>query len=361
MVRTSIKDFNYDNLLPPLNFNVNEKEIHNLLCNKKILVTGAGGSIGSELCRKIILYEPAELYLLGKGENSIFKIKRELQNKRCNVNIESVIADITDYNEIEWLFEKIRPDIIFHTAAHKHITFSEENPYEAVKNNIFGTKNLIEIASRLGVGKFMFLSTDKAVYPTSIMGMTKRISELIILSQNNYNTIFFNVRLGNVIGSRGSFIPIFLNQLENGQPLTITDKNMERYFLTISDAVNFILQSSALARGGETYLLDMGKPIKIVDITKRLIELLGFDIDKNEVEINFIGKREGEKSTETLIYEYEKVEQTSHPKIFNLKTKKVMLPTLQEIYTEILHISPNEKTKIKTILQKVLEKSLVTN
>ncbi|MGM7634677.1 polysaccharide biosynthesis protein [Bacillus sp. Hm123] len=282
---------------------------------KVVLVTGAGGSIGSEICRQIAHFNPAQLILLGHGENSIYTIEMELKEKcKGAIHIIPVIADIQDRERMLQVMERYKPDIIYHAAAHKHVPLMEENPHEAVKNNIIGTKNVAEAAAQSGVESFVMVSTDKAVNPTSVMGATKRVAEMIVQNMNGRaKTKFVAVRFGNVLGSRGSVIPLFKKQIEKGGPVTVTHPEMERYFMTIPEASRLVIQAGTLANGGEIFVLDMGEPVKIVDLAKNLIKLSGFTTE--EIGIQFTGIRPGEKLYEELLNDNEVHEQQIHPKI----------------------------------------------
>lgn len=286
------------------------------LSKKIILVTGAGGSIGSEICRQVAQFHPEQILLLGHGENSIYTIHMELSEKAEYGAIEfiPIIADVQDRERIFEIVEHYRPDVIYHAAAHKHVPLMECNPREAVKNNIFGTMNVAQAANRYGVSNFVFISTDKAVNPTNVMGSTKRIAEMIIqyLARTS-QTNFAAVRFGNVLGSRGSVIPRFRAQIAAGGPVTVTHPEMTRYFMTIPEASRLVLQAGVLARGGEVFVLDMGEPIKIVDIAKNLIRLSGFK--EEEIAIEFTGIRPGEKMFEELLNAEEIQEEHVYPNI----------------------------------------------
>ncbi|NVD30843.1 polysaccharide biosynthesis protein [Enterococcus faecium] len=270
------------------------ESIKDQITNKVILVTGAGGSIGSEICRQIIQFDPAKLLLLGHGENSIYLIDRELRthHQKCPTEIVPIIADIQDRKKINEIMEQYHPDIVYHAAAHKHVPLMEYNPKEAVKNNIFGTKNVAEAAKAAKVKNFVMVSTDKANNPPNVMGSTKRIAEMIVTGLNEEGcTKFSAVRFGNVLGSRGSVIPVFREQIAQGGPVTVTDFRMTRYFMTIPEASRLVIQSGALAKGGEIFILDMSEPVKIVDLAKNMIRLSGYSED--EIEIIETGIRPG--------------------------------------------------------------------
>lgn len=282
---------------------------------KTVLVTGAGGSIGSEICRQILKFRPDCLVLLGHGENSIYLIERELRELKLDVELVPVIADIQDSNRLREVFMKYSPHLVFHAAAHKHVPLMESNPHEAVKNNIYGTKNLAEISNEYGVTRFVMISTDKAVNPTNVMGSTKRIAEMIIQNlAKKSRTKFAIVRFGNVLGSRGSVIPLFESQIEKGGPLTVTHPDMTRYFMTIPEASRLVIQAGTLADGGEIFVLDMGEPVKIVDLARNMIRLSGFT--EEQIPIKFSGIRPGEKMFEELLKDGEVHPEAIYPKIF---------------------------------------------
>ena len=295
---------------------LNKKKIASQLEGKVILVSGAGGSIGSEICRQIAKFGPQTLVLLGHGENSIYLIDKELKNLYGHkINIIPIIADIQDRHRIFQVMEKYHPDQVFHAAAHKHVPMMEYNPTEAVKNNIYGSKNMSEAAKAAGVKSFIMISTDKAVHPTNVMGSTKRIAEILVTSLNEPGkTKFAAVRFGNVLGSRGSVIPVFKEQIENGGPVTITDYRMIRYFMTIPEASRLVLQAGVLANGGEIFILDMGEPVKIVDLARKMIKLSGFTED--EIPIVESGIRPGEKLYEELLVDGQLSENQVYEKIF---------------------------------------------
>lgn len=293
------------------------ESIKDQITDKVILVTGAGGSIGSEICRQIIQFNPAKLLLLGHGENSIYLIDRELRthHQNCPTEIVPIIADIQDREKINEIMEQYHPDIVYHAAAHKHVPLMEYNPKEAVKNNIFGTKNVAEAAKAAKVKNFVMVSTDKANNPPNVMGSTKRIAEMNVTGLNEEGcTKFSAVRFGNVLGSRGSVIPVFREQIAQGGPITVTDFRMTRYFMTIPEASRLVIQSGALAKGGEIFILDMSEPVKIVDLAKNMIRLSGYSED--EIEIIETGIRPGEKLYEELLLDKERNDEAVYEKIF---------------------------------------------
>lgn len=319
------------------------ESIKDQITNKIILVTGAGGSIGSEICRQIIQFNPAKLLLLGHGENSIYLIDRELRThyQNCPTEIVPIIADIQDREKIHEIMEQYHPDIVYHAAAHKHVPLMEYNPKEAVKNNIFGTKNVAEAAKEVKVKNFVMVSTDKANNPTNVMGATKRIAEMIVTGLNEEGcTKFSAVRFGNVLGSRGSVIPVFREQIAKGGPITVTDFRMTRYFMTIPEASRLVIQSGALAKGGEIFILDMSEPVKIVDLAKNMIRLSGYSED--EIEIVEIGIRPGEKLYEELLLDKERNEEAVYEKIFVGNIKGYSLAKVMEVVSHL----PQEEKKL---------------
>ncbi|EMF0080600.1 polysaccharide biosynthesis protein [Enterococcus hirae] len=314
---SQLKEVDVIDLLGREEVSLDLESISHQLEGQTILVTGAGGSIGSEICRQVLAFEPAKLILLGHGENSIYSIHRELTtlDPQRKVEILPIIADIQDRERIFYLMEKYHPTIVYHAAAHKHVPLMEYNPTEAIKNNINGTKNVAEAAKKNHVKNFVMISSDKANRPPNVMGATKRIAEMLITSLNQSGeTKFSAVRFGNVLGSRGSVIPLFKEQILRGGPITVTDFRMTRYFMTIPEASRLVIQSGALAKGGEIFVLDMDKPIKIVDLAKNMIHLSGYT--EEDIEIVETGIRPGEKLYEELLLEKEKKETQIFEKIF---------------------------------------------
>ena len=312
------------------------ESIKDQITNKVILVTGAGGSIGSEICRQITQFDPAKLLLLGHGENSIYLIDRELRthHQKCPTEIVPIIADIQDRKKINEIMEQYHPDIVYHAAAHKHVPLMEYNPKEAVKNNIFGTKNVAEAAKAARVKNFVMVSTDKANNPPNVMGSTKRIAEMIVTGLNEEGcTKFSAVRFGNVLGSRGSVIPVFREQIAQGGPVTVTDFRMTRYFMTIPEASRLVIQSGALAKGGEIFILDMSEPVKIVDLAKNMIRLSGYSED--EIEIIETGIRPGEKLYEELLLDKERNDEAVYEKIFVGNIKGYSMQTVMDFVNSL--------------------------
>ena len=312
-----------EDLLERDEIQLDTSKVETYLKDKVVLVTGAGGSIGSEICRQVLRVKPKKLLLLGHGENSIYLIHQELRNIAPQDTLVPIIADIRDKNQLEQIFKNYNPDVVFHAAAHKHVPLMEIQPIAAVLNNIYGTRNVADVAGAHGVDRFVMISTDKAVNPTSVMGATKRVAEKVVLGMNHtYDTKFITVRFGNVLGSRGSVIPLFRKQIEAGGPVTVTDPEMTRYFMTIPEASQLVLQAGAMGNGGEVFLLDMGEPVKIVDLAKNMIRLSGFEPNK-DIRIEFTGLRPGEKLYEELLTSEEGTNTTTHKKIFEAALEDV--------------------------------------
>lgn len=307
-----------------------------------VLVTGAGGSIGSEICRQVFKFHPRRIVLVGHGEFSIYNIDMELRGMNdSEVDIIPVIADIQDRNKMFSIMEQYLPDVVYHAAAHKHVPLMEYNPREAVKNNIFGTRNVAEAADAFGVKTFVMISTDKAVNPPNVMGATKRFAEMIIQNMAKKSpTKFAVVRFGNVLGSRGSVIPLFKKQIREGGPVTVTHPDMTRYFMTIPEASRLVIQAGTLARGGEVFVLDMGEPVKIANLAKNLITLSGFSVD--EIGIEYSGIRPGEKMYEELLNEDEIQEEQVFPKIHIGKAEPIDCEELYDLMERFEYMSVNE-------------------
>ena len=341
----------------PVRLDLNE--IAGYLRGETILITGAGGSIGSELCRQVATFEPGKLILFGHGENSIHGIWLELAGKYPNLDIITEIADVRDRPKVEYIFAKHQPAVVFHAAAHKHVPFMEMHPDESVKTNVFGTRNVAEAADATGTKIFVMISTDKAVNPSSVMGATKRMAELIIQQMNQISTTRYTaVRFGNVLGSRGSVVPVFQRQIEQGGPVTVTHPDMKRYFMTIPEAVQLVIQAGSMAKGGEVFVLDMGVPVKIVDLARDMIKLSGLEPEK-DIMIKFTGIRTGEKLFEELLTSEEGSSATQHKRIFMARQPLVELQdlefevanlfrkglycTAEDIFTALTNIVPNFK------------------
>lgn len=339
---SKLKDIDVVDLLGREEVKLDIEQIKEKITNKVILVTGAGGSIGSEICRQVMRFNPKKLLLLGHGENSIYLINRELQSRYRNKETEiiPIIADVQDRPRIDMIMEMYHPDIVYHAAAHKHVPLMEYNPVEAVKNNVIGTRNVAESAKLHEVGSFVMVSTDKANNPPNVMGSTKRIAEMIVTGLNEEgHTKFSAVRFGNVLGSRGSVIPVFKEQIAKGGPITVTDFRMTRYFMTIPEASRLVIQSGALAKGGEIFILDMGEPVKILDLAKQMIKMSGSSED--EIPIFESGIRPGEKLYEELLLDKERNDQQVFDKIFVGNIKGFSLEQVDEFVKTLDFSQPN--------------------
>lgn len=308
---------------------LDDQAIGDVINGRRVLVTGAGGSIGSEICRQVLKFNPSELYILGRGENRIFHLEREIQKSLPNTKIKPVIADVTNEERMRQVFEDCRPEIVFHAAAHKHVPLMEQNIGEAIRNNSFGTKVVADLADEFCSKWFVQISTDKAVNPTSVMGATKQLAERYIneLATNSL-TKFVIVRFGNVLGSAGSVVPIFREQIERGGPITLTDPRMRRYFMTIPEASRLVLQAAAMGNGGEIFVLDMGEPVEILSLAKDMIRLSG--LPESAIDIVFTGTRPGEKLYEELYFSEEESVATSHPKLRAAKHRTTLERSAKE-------------------------------
>jgi FlaA1/EpsC-like NDP-sugar epimerase len=324
-----IRDVAIEDLLRREPVRLGTESVAGIVRGHSVMVTGAGGSIGSELCRQVAAHRPARLVLVERSENNLFEIHSELCGRFADVEVVPCVADITDVPRITSVFREHRPAVVFHAAAYKHVPMMEWNPAEAVKNNILGTQVVADLADSLAVERFVMISTDKAVNPSSVMGATKRAAELYVQALSRQSaTHFATVRFGNVLGSAGSVIPIFRRQIEDGGPITVTHPDMTRYFMTIPEAVQLVTQAAALSSGGETFILDMGQPVRIIDLAHDLIRLSGLEPDK-DIEIRYIGIRPGEKLFEELSTVGEGIERTTHPKIFTGTYDSPHLPGLR--------------------------------
>ena len=311
-----IRDVNIEDLLGRESRQIKDSEVVDFIKNKRVLVTGAGGSIGSELCRQICDLEPKELILLDIYENNVYEIQQELSRKRQDKNIKVLIASVRDKKRMDEIFSSYKPEIVFHAAAHKHVPLMEDSPCEAIKNNVFGTLNVAQISAKYKVERFVLISTDKAVNPTNIMGATKRCCEMIVqtLEKSSF-TEFVAVRFGNVLGSNGSVVPLFKKQIEEGGPVKVTHPEITRFFMTIPEAVSLVLEAGAIAKGGEIFVLNMGEPVKILDLAKNLITLSGLEPDV-DIKIEFTGLRPGEKLYEEILMDEEGLTDTNKDKIY---------------------------------------------
>ena len=328
-----IQDIRIEDLLERESIRLDNVNIVREVVDKVVLVTGAAGSIGSEICRQLIQYKPKKVVMLDQAESPMYDLQFELRNtyKDQLERMEFVIANVKDKARMEEVFEMYRPQLVYHAAAYKHVPFMEENPYEAVYVNVFGTRNLADLSLKYGVLKFVMVSTDKAVNPTNVMGATKRMAEIYIQCRSNETTHFVTTRFGNVLGSNGSVIPLFKKQLAAGGPLTVTHKDIIRYFMTIPEACNLVLEAGAMGEGGDIFVFDMGKPVKIYDMARKMIQLSGM----RGVEIKEIGLRPGEKLYEELLATKENTIPTYHPKIMRAEVRRYPLEDIDREYDEL--------------------------
>lgn len=345
----SLRNVQIEDLLGRDPIELDNKNIKNLIKDKTILVTGGGGSIGSELCRQIIKYKPQNLVILDIYENTLYDIERELEADYPTANIKAIIGSVRDKERLEEVFNKYKPNVVFHAAAHKHVPLMETSPLEAIHNNVFGTYNVVNCADKFGVEKFVLISTDKAVNPTNIMGASKRVCEMIVQTKNKTSkTDFDAVRFGNVLGSNGSVIPLMKKQIEKGGPVTVTHKEITRYFMTIPEAVQLILQAVTYAKGGEIFVLDMGEPVKIYDLAVSLIRLMGYEPNV-DIPIIITGLRPGEKLYEELLMAEEGLVSTKHDKIFITQPMHLEEKELNEKLYELGNIKYNEDYSIEKV------------
>jgi FlaA1/EpsC-like NDP-sugar epimerase len=352
---TQFREIQIEDLLRRTPIQTDLEAVGALVSNRVVMVTGAGGSIGSELCRQVARLSPSRLVLLGHGENSIFEITEELGHSQPDAPIEAVIADVRDRDRIQQVFDRIRPDVVFHAAAHKHVPLMEANVIEAITNNIVGTLNVVRSAASVGTQNFVLISSDKAVQPTSVMGATKRVAEQVVqLEAERSGLAFVAVRFGNVLGSRGSVVPTFLRQIRAGGPVKVTHPEMTRYFMTIPEAVQLVLQAGALGMGGEVFVLDMGEPVRIVDLARDLIRLSGLREDV-DVKIQFTGPRPGEKLFEEVFLSEEEVSHTQHPKVLRVRHAEVR-PGTEERVAQIARVAQQHgsDTQIRALLTELV-------
>ena len=329
-------------------------DISNNIMNKTILVTGAGGSIGSELCRQIAKFKPKKLIIFDIYENNAYGIQQELLRNYPELDLYTIIGSVSEYDRLEKVFKEFLPEQVYHAAAYKHVPLMEVNPNEAIKNNVLGTLNTCKLSDKYKTEKFVLISTDKAVNPTSVMGASKKICEMIVENFNEKSkfTNYVAVRFGNVLGSNGSIIPLFLEQIENGGPITVTHKDVKRFFITIPEAVSLVLQAGCYAKGGEIFVLDMGEQIKIYDIACKLIKYKGFEPNK-DIPIKIIGLRPGEKLDEEIITQEEELQNTPHKNIYaieSIKTYNNLLGDIENLIQEAYKNKEEIKEKIAKIV-----------
>src|SRR5665648_639271 len=356
---SKLRNVQIEDLLGRETVNLNVREISGYLEGKIVMVTGGGGSIGSELCRQIARFRPRRIIAFDIYENTLFELINEMKKKYPALEFEAVIGSVRDRARLNRVMAHYKPHVVFHAAAHKHVPLMEGNSCEALLNNVLGTKNMIEVSEKYAVQKFVMISTDKAVNPTNIMGASKRIAEMIIQEKSKTSaTTFVAVRFGNVLGSNGSVIPIFRKQIEDGGPVTVTHKDITRYFMTIPEAVQLVIQTGAIAKGGEIYVLDMGEPVKILDLAETVIKLSGF-IPYEDIDIEIVGLRPGEKLFEELLLSEEGIENTNHEKIYvghpleAVEELKALLES-NKLEEEIIKVCEGSDEEIRNWMRKMV-------
>ncbi len=351
---SQLREVQIEDLLGREPIAVNVDEIIGYVQNQVVLVTGGGGSIGSELCRQLADHKPKQLIILDIYENNVYEIQQELMSRHPQMDLVVLIASVRNTLRIEEIFEKYRPDIVYHAAAHKHVPLMEDSPNEAIKNNVFGTWKTAIAADRYGVKKFVLISTDKAVNPTNIMGASKRICEMIVQNLNRKSkTEYVAVRFGNVLGSNGSVVPLFKKQIEQGGPVTVTHPDIIRYFMTIPEAVSLVLQAGAYAKGGEIFVLDMGEPMKILDLAKNMIKLSGYRVDE-DIKIEFTGLRPGEKMYEELLMKEEGLKETANKMIYIGKPIEYDAEVFEEQIKRLEEASLEESENIRALVKEIV-------
>lgn len=351
---SSLKEVEIEDLLGREPIRINTEEVLEHVGGKVVLVTGGGGSIGSELCRQLAAHHPKQLIILDIYENNAYDIQQELSRKYPDLDLVVLIASVRNKERIDNIFETYRPNIVYHAAAHKHVPLMEDSPHEAIKNNVFGTYKVAQAADRYGVDKFVLISTDKAVNPTNIMGASKRLCEMLIQSMNRSSrTNYVAVRFGNVLGSNGSVIPLFKKQIAEGGPVTVTHPDIIRYFMTIPEAVSLVLQAGAYAKGGEIFVLDMGEPVKILDLATNLIKLSGYRVGE-DIQIVFTGLRPGEKMYEELLMNEEGLKETANKMIFIGKPIEFDEEVFRSQLVELEREAVDENSDIRAAVEKIV-------
>lgn len=351
---SKLRDIEIEDLLGREPITVDLDSILGYVQNKVILVTGGGGSIGSELCRQIATHQPKQLIIVDIYENSAYEVQQELKVKHPELNLEVLIGTVRSASRMNWIFDHYKPDIVYHAAAHKHVPLMEDSPNEAIKNNVYGTFNVAQAAAMSGVKRFVMISTDKAVNPTNIMGASKRICEMIVQTFNkHYDTEFVAVRFGNVLGSNGSVIPLFRKQIAQGGPVTVTHPDIIRFFMTIPEAVSLVLQAGAYAKGGEIFVLDMGEPVKILDLAENLIRLSGYRVGE-DIKIEFTGLRPGEKLYEELLMDEEGLTDTENKMIHIGKPLEIDEVQFFEQLKQLRDTSRVEEQDIRPLVKQIV-------
>ncbi|MGB4148001.1 MAG: nucleoside-diphosphate sugar epimerase/dehydratase [Tepidanaerobacteraceae bacterium] len=349
-----LRDVKIEDLLGREPVKVNLEEISGYIKDKVVLVTGGGGSIGSELCRQIARFKPKELLVFDISENNVYRLELDLKTLFPDLKYTALIGSVRDRARLEYIFDKYRPNVVFHAAAHKHVPLMELNATEAVKNNVFGTLNVAEVADKYRAERFTLISTDKAVNPANIMGASKRIAEIIIqMMSMKSRTVFSAVRFGNVLGSEGSVVPLFKKQIESGGPVTVTHPEIIRYFMTIPEAVQLVIQAGAMAKGGEIFILDMGEPIKIADLARDMIKLSGLEPDV-DIEIEYIGLRPGEKLYEELLLNEEGITATKYKKIYIAKPTFHNGETFEKELSNLKELLFNSNAEVKDVIKRLV-------
>ena len=354
---SNFREVEIEDLLGREPVKTNLDEVMGYIAGKVVLVTGGGGSIGSELCRQIAAHHPSQLVIFDIYENNLYNIELELRAKYPNLNIKGIIGSVRDKKKLEDVFSKYRPYLVFHAAAHKHVPLMEVSPLEAIKNNVLGTQNVADCADKFGTKRFILISTDKAVNPTNIMGASKRMCEMVIQAKNKTSkTEYAAVRFGNVLGSNGSVVPLFKKQIKEGGPVTVTHKDITRFFMTIPEAVGLVLQAMTYAQGGEVFVLDMGEPVKIYDLAVSLIKLSGLQPDI-DIPIEITGLRPGEKLYEELLMSEEGLEHTKHNKIFVAEPLDIPAEEVNkrvEMLREFVQTENHTMEEIKKVVKKAV-------
>ncbi len=356
----NFRDVEIEDLLGRDSVKLDNENIGELIQNKVVLVTGGGGSIGSELCRQIVKYNPEKLVIVDIYENNLYSIEQELRFNYPELKLEAIVASVRDKKRLNEIFEEFRPYLVFHAAAHKHVPLMETSPLEAIKNNVFGTYNVVNCADEYDVKRFILISTDKAVNPTNIMGATKRLCEMIIQTKNKVSkTEYAAVRFGNVLGSNGSVIPLFKKQISHGGPVTVTHKDITRFFMTIPEAVSLVLQAMTYAKGGEIFVLDMGEPVKIYDMAVKLIQLSGYEPNVN-MQIKITGLRPGEKLYEEILMNEEGLEATKHDKIHVAEPLDMTIEEMEEKLEVLRNLLKNSNNEDRDIIKNTMKQIVPT-